>query len=341
MRDVADAAGVSLATASRALSGSRPVRPETLTAVRAAADRLGYRTNHVARSLRRQSTQTVGMVVPRLANPFFPGLVQSLERTLLDQGHALVLCDADDDPGLEAERIVTLLDRRVDGLLVIPCDEHRSAAALRAAAQSVPVVQVDRRADSVAADAVTTDNAAGIAAALDHLRALGRNRTAYVGAAPASSPARERLATYRDLADGDVGDDRLLGDFSLDWGREAARRLLARRQLPDAIVCGNDLIALGVLRGLRAAGADVPADVAVTGFDDIGFAEVAEPALTTVRQPVDEIGATAVARLLQRIADGNTLAGTEDDPDPSPWQHLEIPPELVVRGSTVPGSGAA
>lgn len=327
MRDVAEAAGVSVATVSRVLSGNRPVRPEIATSVREASERLGYRTHYVARALRRQSTQTVGMVVPYIANPFFPGVVQAVERSLHAGGHALFLCDSQDDPEIEADRVRALVDRRVDGLLVIPCDAEASAEAVREAARRVPLVQLDRCVEGVEGDHVGVDDAAGIAVVLDHLWACGRRRLVFVGAHESISTAGERLAAYRRGAvrfHPDSQQDVLLDDFSIEWGRRAAQRLSARRQLPEAIVCANDLIALGVVQRLRAARLEVPRDVAVTGFDDIGFAALGDPPLTTVRQPVEAIGEESVRLLLGR------LAGEEAAP-----QRVRLAPELVVRASTV------
>lgn len=324
MQDVARAAGVSVATVSRVLTGARAVRPEHEAAVRKASAALGYRMNHVASSLRRQCTNTVGMVVPQIANPFFPGVVQAVEHQLEEDGRALLLCDSRNNVELERQRVHALLDRQVDGLLIIPCDERASAAAVAEAMNAAPTVQVDRYVAEAPTDVVTADQAAGVNAAVAHLHDIGRARLAFVGAAVSSSTGRERRDAFR------VACHRLglrsavehLGDFSIEWGREAALALTAG-DTPDGVVCANDLIAIGVLRGLQGAGWRVPADVAVTGFDDIGFAQVCEPPLTTVRQPLAELGAAALRLLDDRLADRGA-APRED----------RIIPHLVVRAST-------
>src|SRR5918998_348563 len=189
IREVAEEAGVSIATASRALSGSRQVTPTTRRAVLAASERLGYRANTVARSLRMGSTATVGMVVPVISNPYFPLLVEAVERELSAGGRELLLCDSQDDVAIEAARVGALLDRRVDGLLFIPCDRRLSAATLSRARARVPVVQLDRSVDGEDADFVGVDNEVGIRDVVEHLAASGRRTFALVSSEEVDSTA--------------------------------------------------------------------------------------------------------------------------------------------------------
>jgi LacI family transcriptional regulator len=329
IRDVADAAGVSPATASRALSGRRRVSPHIERAVLDASLRLGYRANTVARSLRLGSTATVGMVVPEISNPYFPQLVQAVERELSTTGRELLLCDSRDDVVTEASRVDALLDRRVDGILFIPCDRRASAETLARARAQMPVVQIDRSVDGQDVDFVGVDNEVGMHEVLSHLAARGCRSFAFVSSESVDSTARQRLRGYREAVEavGAAGADRvLLGDYSLDWGRVAAQDLLVAGPLPDAIVCGADILALGAMAALIEVGVHPPRDVAITGFDDIGFAALSAPPLTTVRQPADAVGAEGVRLLQQRLAgaDGAT-------------QRRLFRPELVVRRSTPPG----
>lgn len=325
MRDVATAAGVSVATVSRVLSGARQVDPELVATVESTCERLGYRRNNLARALRRRTTQTAGMIVPHIANPFFAGAVQAVERALQAQGYGLLLGDSRDDPDLEAAHVRALIDRRVDGLLMIPCEADASGPAVAEAVREVPIVLLDRWIEGIDADGVAVDNEAGIDAVLEHLAGIGRMHPAFVGAAESIPTARERLGAYRRgvRRTHATNAGELLGDFSVEWGRKAALEILARARRPDAIVCGNDLIALGVLEGLRESGVDVPSAMAVTGFDDIGFATIAYPSLTTVRQPIDAIGTEAARLLLERIA------GYEGAP-----RRARLMPDLIVREST-------
>lgn len=325
LKDVARASGYSVATVSRVLGGTRPVGAETARHVQAIAERLGYRPNHVARALRSRSTGTIGLVLPQITNPFFPALVRELEHAVHAGGRALLLADCDDDPATEATRITALLDRQVDALLVIPVDEKRSREAVAVAAARVPLVLVDRGCGPGAADSVAVDNAAGMALILDHLERTDRRRMCFLGVAGSDSAAVERRLAYEagSTALDPRGAQRVeLGDFSVEWGRAAVERIWPDR--PDAVVCANDLIAVGALQRLRQLGANVPSEVAVTGFDDITIATLAEPALTTVRQPAAELAAEA-ARLLDRQLAG----GRAESP-----RSIRLAPELVVRASS-------
>jgi LacI family transcriptional regulator len=326
MRDVAEAAGVSVATVSRVLSRRPGVNPRSEQAVLEAAERLGYRANTVARSLRTRSTATVGMVVPRISNPYFPRLVEAVERELSSSGLELLLCDSRNDPDVESSRVEALLDRRVDGLLFIGCDGDRSRETLLRAQTRTAVVQMDRFVTDAAADFVGTDNELGIRLVLEHLRSTGRSSFGFVSSATVESTALLRLRCYDEVLrpEDPASADRVhLGDYSVEWGREAAARLLDDGPLPDAIVCGADVIALGVNAYLAEHHVRVPGDVAVTGFDDISFASVSTPALTTLRQPADVIGAEAVRLLRRRIEDRGSETTT-----------VLQPPTLIVRGST-------
>ncbi len=326
IQDVAAAAGVSTASVSRALSGSRPVRPETLHKVLEATRRLNYQVNPVASALRGKITKTVGMVVPDITNPFFPAVVKSVEDVLHDLGMSLFLCDSSESPVVEAERIAALLNRGVDGIIVSPVDNLASRAAIAAAAKRVPLVQIDRHVN-VDSDIVTVDHGAGIALAIDHLISIGADSFAFVTTAKQSSIANERLAAYmRKLRPLDrMSAHRVLrGDLTVEWGRTAALKLIDE-SCPRAIVCANDLIALGVLQALRSQGLKVPQDVAVTGFDDGLLAQVANPPLTSVHQPLEALGREAVRMLTSAIEDRSL-----------PPRKLRLAPSLSIRESTVP-----
>ncbi|MEU7576546.1 LacI family DNA-binding transcriptional regulator [Streptomyces sp. NPDC041068] len=324
---MARASGCSVATVSRVLAGTRPVGTETARRVREVADALGYRPNHAARALRSRSTGTVGLVLPQITNPFYPALVRELTHALNADGRAVLLADCDDDPAAEAEYIADLLSRQVDALLVIPAHEDRSRQAVASAAARVPLVLMDRGCGPGIADSVAVDNSAGMALVLDHLVATGRRRVCFIGAAGTASAAAERRAAYAAGAgalDPAAPDRVFLGDFSVEWGRAAVDEVWQDR--PDALVCANDLIAIGALQRLQQLGADVPGEVVVTGFDDIPMAALLAPGITTVRQPVPELAAEAARLLGHRLADG---AG-----DGGPQRAIRLAPELVVRESS-------
>jgi LacI family transcriptional regulator len=327
IREVADAAGVSTATVSRALSGVQTVDPELAERVRRSAESLGYRANRVARALRRQSTQTIGVVVPDITNPFFPAVIQAVERELRLAGLSLLLCDAGNDVAIEAELIRNLFDHQVDGLLISACDAVASQPAIEQAASRMPLLQIGRR---VAAGLpyVGVDQADTMRQVIGHLTDAGCRSFAYIGPHPDASAASERLEEFLTLVkplDPAAADRTPLGGSSIAWGREAAARLLASGPLPDAIVCASDEAAAGALQALREGGVSVPDDVCVTGFGDTVLAEASDPQLTTVRQPLEELGVQAVAAL--RAAIGTGLRQP---------QSAVLTAEIVVRASTRP-----
>lgn len=320
LRDVATRAGVSTSMAARILSGERRRRDRNDERVRRAASELDYRPNLVARSLRSRATGMVAMVVPEISNPFFPGLIEAVTRRLGAEGRTLLLADACGDPDLEARHVRALLDQRVDGLLVAPVDAALSAAALDQVGGGLPVVQVDRYVTGAAGHVVTTDNDHGMREVVEHVASVGAHDLVLVSGSDETSTGTERREAFHAAAEvvGLARRPDVLGGFDVATGHRAVDRLIADGTLPDAIVCGADLVALGVLERLRQVGAQRPI---VTGFDDIGLASVSYPALTTVRQPTDELAQVAID-LLARPA--------------TPGQHVRLRPELVVRGTSVP-----
>jgi LacI family transcriptional regulator len=330
LRDVARRADVHPSTASRVLHGSRTVRPELVEAVRQAARDLDYQVNHIGRALRRQASDTIGVVVPDIDNPFFPAMVQAIDRALHRQGCGLFLCDANNDPKVEAERLRVLLQRQVDGVIISPVHRQHSVQAVREAAREVTVIQVDRAVDAPT-DVVTVDQAQTINLLIDHVTSIGRKRVAFITSDESISTAAERLAAYRARMAHDPGALQRIyaGELSLRWGGQAVQTVLASgNPLPDALICANDLIALGAMQRLRWAGITVPGDIAVTGIDDTPFGRVTEPELTTVRQPVDQIGDEAVAMLFSRHRDRARAP-----------RRLTLAPELIIRRSTSPQPG--
>jgi LacI family transcriptional regulator len=327
LADVAARAGVSTTTASRVLARSRTVSPAVAAAVERAAADLGYAGNGVARALRRQRTDAVGMVVPSITNPFFTALVDAVEHTLQGSGRVLYLCDARDDADIERAHLRSLVARGVDGIVVSPCADDRSTAAVAAAAARVPLVQLDRHVPEPVADWVGLDDRQAMDLVVGRLAARGARSAGFVTAAVENSSTRERAAGFRAACDrlGIRTDPTwtLTGAFTIDAGLAAGERLVAMGPgRPDAVVCADDLLAIGVAHALLAAGLDVPDDVAITGLDDLEFARYVAPPLTTVRQPTERMAAE-VLRLLDR---GPTTPHT-------PGTRVALPPELVVRAS--------
>jgi LacI family transcriptional regulator len=326
VHDVARHAGVSVATVSRALSGSRRVSPEMAARVADSARVLGYRYNAVARALRRSETNAIGMVVPEISNPFFPAIVEAVERGLQETGRDLFLCDAQLSADTERRRVQALLSRQVDGLIITPVSATASRPSLLEPGSLTPLVQLDRYVTGFPADWVGVDDVSGITQIVDHVAGLGVVHCVFVSATLDSSSAQLRSEGFAHAARAAGITPRLpdlLGEFSIEWGRLAALRILSAKPYPEAVICGNDEIAVGLLREFRRHGIRVPEDVVVTGFDDIGFAALTEPALTTVRQPREQLAMECIRLLDARIADPS-----------SPVRRVALAPSLVVREST-------
>ncbi|MFJ8441124.1 LacI family DNA-binding transcriptional regulator [Kitasatospora griseola] len=319
--DVAAAAGVSRATASRVLAGTpRNVDPELARRVEDAARELGYRTNHSARALRTGTTGTIGVVVPSLTNPYFVQLADAIAQQVRAAGGQLVVSDAANSVEIEAEQIETLLGGRVDGLVVVPVSAAASGPAVRAAAKRAPLVLFDRWASGSGTVAVTLDNAAAMRLLLDHLDTLGRHRIALVAADQASSSGAERLAAFTE-ARGTGAETVLLPSFTTDAGRTAARRIAAQRHEIDAVVCGADVLAVGLVSTLQRSAVSVPGEIAVTGFDDTEILELLDPPITSIRHPLTAM-AERTLTLLQAPARERA-------------ENVErFAPQLVVRAST-------
>lgn len=345
--DVARRAGVSTATVSRVLAGVGPARPETRDRVESAARELGFRPSDVARSLKRRSTLTIGLIVTDIENPYFPQLVKAVEDAAIAEGYAILLCSADEDPDREASYLDVLVERRVDGIIVAASSLGANQGAWLAH-PPLPVVLVNTSAPAVELPSIASDNRAGGRLAARHLLELGHRRFGYLMPPPRNLDAPERLAGVRaelvaagiEVEDGGSsgGDARDAGLAVSDGaptvigGEAAMTELLARTPQPTAIVAYNDLMAIGAMRAIRRCGLAVPGDISLVGFDDVAFAAYVDPALTTLRQQTAEMGRWAVATLTEQ------MAGREAIIRPAPERRV-VPVHLEVRDSTGPPPG--
>jgi DNA-binding LacI/PurR family transcriptional regulator len=316
LRDVAIAAGVSPATASRALSSPDSVSMARRHRVIEAAERLGYQPNRSAQALASGRSRFIGLVVPDLANPFFATIAKGVQAQARDGRRSVLVADTNEDPRAEHE-IVRDLQANVDGLVL--CSPRMPEEQIRACAEAGPLVLVNREVDGL--PSVTFDLASGAAQALQHLRALGHRRVAYVGG-PAHSWSDGQRRTALTAVEGvqviDVG-----GHRPVHQGGVAAADL-AYETGATAVLCYNDLIALGVMSRLRARGVSVPNEISVVGFDDIAAAAYVSPMLTTVAIPLTRAGHEAT-EMLSALHEGSG-----DSPK------VRLPVELVVRESTRP-----
>lgn len=337
IRDVAALAGVSTATVSRALRGGEGVEPATRAKVETAALELRYRPSGVARSLKLRSTQTIGLIVTDIENPFFPQLVRAVEDGAHERGFAVILADGRRDPDREIQSLEVLARRQVDGLIIASSAITERHASWFEDARA-PVVVINGRSPLASVPSVLSDHHAGGRLAGAHLLELGHRHIVYVGARETFNNASEdRLAGMSEALTGaDVQVETVLGDGSVDAGEQAAVEALERWPRTTAFACYNDLTAVGALRGLRSREVRVPAEMSVVGFDDIPLARFTEPPLTTVRQATDAIGRYAANLLIDMI---DQVSAGGDEADVIDESVRRMPVELVVRGSTAAPPG--
>ena len=336
--DVAREAGVSIATVSRVVNDNGyPVRAETRAQVEEAVKRLGFRPNDLARGLMQKRTRTVGLLVPDLANPYYPEIARGVEDVASEHLYALVFCNTDRRADKTEYYVKTLLEKRMDGIIIAGGGTDFTEASTAFAEYGAPVVFIGRHGEG--GNSVQISNAAAARDATAHLTMLGHNRIAFLAGPLALTSVQDRLEGYRAGLD-DAGipfDPQLLreGDFGERAGYQAAQELLAQPQRPTAIFAANDLMAIGAIAATRDAGLDVPTDVSVVGFDGIALASYVRPALSTVAIPTYELGAAATRMLLELI-DGKQ----HPEPEPPEGRTVWLPTELVVRESSGLAPGA-
>lgn len=326
IKDVAQAAGVSIATVSRVLNKQAGVSKELSEKVQVAVDQLNYQLNGIAKALKSSQSRSIGLIIPDIENPFFPALVRGVEDAAQKQGYAIILCNTDGKPEEEERYLKFLLSKQVDGILFVgnlKFEQNKSWLS----ALSVPLVLLDRRIEDAPFSTILVDNELGASMAVDHLIKLGRYQIAIVGGKPESPASMERVnGAMNRLKDHGypLGEHLLLtGYFTFEGGYQAAEKLINSGESFDAVFAANDMMAIGVIECLGKYGRRVPDDVAVVGFDDIRMAAWYKPSLTTVKQPVYDMGQVAVRIMVEHIT--GVRADCKDE---------ILKPELIVRQSS-------
>jgi len=330
LRDVASAAGVHPATASRALNlGTRLlVSEETAQRVTEAAERLGYRPNSVARSLRTRRSHTIGVLIPDLNNPLFPPIIRGIEDRLAEHGYVALIGNTDADPGKERRVFDQMRARHVDGF-VLATATLNSPILSEAAEAELPMVLMNRIAQDYPFSSVSVDNEQGVRAAVAHLVSLGHTRIGHIAGPQDISTGAARLHGFREgmSSHGLVAREAEIvyaSGYTVEEGLRCGRELLEGAGDLSAIVAANDMLAVGCYGALDELALRCPEDVSVIGFNDMRFVDRLRPPLSTVRFPHYQVGTEAARLLIERIEGGE-----------SPVKILFLAPELVVRGSTV------
>jgi LacI family transcriptional regulator len=327
MIDVAKAAGVSVATVSRALANEGAgVSAELRERVLAAVAELDYHPNHLPRNMRARSSRTIGLVISDIDNPFFTAIVRGAEDVAHRGGYTMVLSNTDEDAEREAICLQTMAAERAAGVVVASTGQH-SDGVRRLISTGIPVVALDRRISGAHVDTVVVDNETAAYEAVRHLASLGHHRVAMVGGPGKVSPIREREAGYERAVRDHALEPGLLwhADLREPGGRRTTLELLREPERPTAIFSVNNMTTIGVLHALRDLGLRAPDDVSVFGFDDIPTGDLLDPPISVVRQPTYQLGARAAELLLRRV----------NEPD-APVQEVVLAASLVLRPSTGP-----
>ncbi len=326
MKDVARLAGVSTSTVSHVINKDRFVSEAIRLRVEDAIRTLNYAPSALARSLKLNQTRTIGMLITASSNPFFSELVRGVERSCFERGYSLVLCNTDGDEQRMNRNLETLLQKRVDGLLLLCTETHQPSPAIMKRYPAIPTVMMDWSPFDGGSDVIQDNSLLGGDIATRYLIDKGYTRIACVTGPLDKTPARLRLEGYRTamqraglpVAEG----YEVIGDFEFAGGLRAMQSLLALPEPPQAVFMGNDAMAVGAYQALYQAGLRIPQDIALVGYDDIELASYMTPPLTTIHQPKDEMGELAIDVLIHRMAQPELQQ-----------QRLQLTPVLTVRGS--------
>jgi DNA-binding LacI/PurR family transcriptional regulator len=325
IKDIARAARVSHSTVSRALRGSSLVNPDTRERIRKIADEQGYTVSAIARSLVTKRTDTIGVVVTSIANPFVGEVVSGIEECALARGYSVLLTTCHADPAREIRAVRSLHERRVDGILV-NSSRVGSLYMPMLAETKVPIVLINNHRPGEYVYSITIDNLNVGRQAVRHLVDLGHKRVGYIGDQFGLQADTDRFAGYRQILDeAGIGFQPELvihGDGGPESALSAASRLLALPKPPTAVFCYNDMQAIGALHAARLAGLSVPDDLSVIGVDDLFLACYSDPPLTTIRQPKHDMGRMAAEVLLQLLSGGKAA------------HQVTVPGTLIERQST-------
>lgn len=341
--DVARRAGVSSATAGRALGGYGYTSEATRQRVLAAADALGYRRNEVARSMATGRTFTIGVVIADIENPFFARATRAISDAARREGFNVILANTDEDLAAEVATVGLFVDKRVDGMIVSPTSSIETAHLARARDAGCPIVLLDRRIPALGADTIAIDNFSAAREAVSTLVRQGHRRIVLASNAPAYEDRHLLISSIRERIDGyraamiEAGVP--VGDASVmlgGWNADAADRRLAvfddRATRPTALLATDNRVALGILHIARRLGLALPADLSLIAFDDAEWADAVSPPLSVISQPVRELGTAAAEMLIGRIRGAESGA---------PQERL-LPAHLVLRASTAaPSAGRA
>lgn len=328
IKQIAEMAGVSTTTVSHVLNETRFVSEDRRERVLEAMRRLNYRPNRLASGLRRRKSNTMGVVLPDITNPYFAEIARGVEDACFERGYSAIICNSDASLRTEANYLDMLAEKQMDGIVLVNVGD-RGQKLSPALARGIPLVMMDREVSALRADSIQVDNLAGGRMAAEHLFALGHRNVVCIGGAPEVYPSWDRVDGFtgfmREAGHPVPKRQILAGDFHADSGYSLTLEAMRAKKRPTAVFAANDLMAYGAIRALAETGLRIPGDVSVIGFDDIKLSGLFNPPLTTIRQPRLKMGGVAVRLLLERA----------EKPDLEP-RRVMLPLDLVVRQSSGP-----
>ncbi|MEJ2302878.1 MAG: LacI family DNA-binding transcriptional regulator [Anaerolineales bacterium] len=328
IQDVAKRAGVAPTTVSRVINNSGYASEETRRRVEAAIEELGYVPNTLARGLRSKRTNTLALVVTDIANPFFTLIARGVEDTASASGFTVIYCNTDESEAKEEKYIHILVQKQVDGVLLVPaCNSSKSANFLHS--NNVPIVLIDRSVPGFQTDLVRCNSESGAYELVKHLIDLGHKRIAAITGPHGVSTSEDRVSGYQH-AMSEAGLENLAsvyyGAFTQASGYELANQVLAQNPRPTAMFGANNFLSIGILKAIRDAKLSVPQNLSVVGFDDLPVSLIVDPILTVAAQPAYDMGQQAAQLLLKRLSDDALESN----------QEIVLPTELIVRRSSGP-----
>ena len=333
LHEVGRIAGVSAMTVSRVVNGRGGVDLETRRRVEEAIQALDYVPNRIARGLISQKTQTIGLIVPDVVNPFFAPVLRGAESAARKAGYRVLLCNSEGDLRLEREYIEDLVAHRVEGLLLAPASDRSQSSIMPLLRGSFPLVLIDRTLPDADCDLIVSDNTHGARRLIEHLIAVGHREIAHVTDSEDTSTGRERLRGYMDALEvaGILFQPDLVVRTTVDriGGYRAAQEILARNPLPTAIFAVNNMTAVGTMQALRERGLSVPKDMGLVCFDDVEHLAILSPILTVIDQPAAIFGSLGAQLLLERVT-GKASSRS---------RRIILQTDLIVRESCCVGSG--
>ncbi|OGS20357.1 MAG: hypothetical protein A2252_00440 [Elusimicrobia bacterium RIFOXYA2_FULL_39_19] len=322
LKKIAEELNVSAMTVSRALNDKAWVESKLKEKIQKKAAQLGYKPNHIARSLVSSKSNTIGLIIPQFEISFFPEICIGVEKPCSERNYEIYICCSYGKAKREAEEINSLLSRKIDGLIIVPSqDEHDISVYRELLKNKIPFVLVDRYFSHINCSYVVSDDKTGAYNAVSYLIDLGHRKIAHISGPKFASTTQSRIAGYRNALKSKTIDSELIleGSFDEKSGYETMKKILKEKY--TAVFAANDFTAFGALQAIEEAGMKVPDDISIIGFDDSHFSKYLKVSLTTVRQNPVEIGKTAVEILFENIQ------------NPAKYRRAIIPTELVIRQS--------